>query len=198
MFLRAGMPLDVVNTVLPEHDESLRKIFAPFWNEPQRASFAVAAVVRILAAATSPEYILACHEPRSRFVTRTLAQTGQPSVSAPVVQIPQDPVTWLAEFRPQTNHGPIGLLFLGAGTPLSDLADVLDAGRQHMADTSWIVIEGSNASGVRAAANEFLAGTSAEARYKVILDAETTGIAHPTWGDGLLVLQRGSELGCGR
>ncbi len=203
MFERAGLPLDVMNTVLPETDDALRRITTELSNLPGRSTFATCAVIHKSVQDSATLGSAVCVGATMAFVHVTLhGHLKHPSlwldsrgggleihralqkVKAPAaVEATLD--QWLKDVSPTQS---IGTLAIGSalGNNEPSLFDSVVAATKKIPKGGWLVMESGNLPSRREIASTLIARKWFNLRF----DAQTTAADHPTWGNGLLLLQR--------
>ena len=201
MFARAGLPLDVMNTVLPESDEALRRITTELSDLPGRSTFATTAVIQRAVQDSAHLGVAVCWGSTMAFVHLCLhagqkhkstwvhesdhgleAQRAMQKLAAPPalsMSLPE----WLED----TSES-IGVLTLGNARDEID-ASALDSAvsaAPKMPRGGWIVLEGGNSPSRRECAAKLVA----KKLFKIRFDGQTTAPEHPTWGNGMILLQR--------
>jgi len=203
MFERAGLPLDVMNTVLPETDDALRRITTELSTLPGRSTFATCAVIHKCAQEGATLGSTVCWGATMAFAHMTLhGHLEHPSlwldnsggalethramqrVRAPAA-IAATLDQWLKDASPAQS---IGTLAIGSalGNSEPSLLDSIVAATKKIPKGGWLVMESGNMPSRREIAETLVARKWFNLRF----DGQTTAADHPTWGHGLLLLQR--------
>lgn len=92
------------------------------------------------------------------------------------------------DYFARLHQGSIGVYFYDGWHSEEDQYNGMVIAEPFFSDHCIIVIDDANWAGPRDAANRFL--SERPGKYQVLLDQPTAGNCHPTWWNGLLVLQK--------
>lgn len=211
---RAGLQLEVWMTRLPEEQESMQRRLRGAMRLRRRSTFAIGAIINrgvgempagevflnlgvgsgfALLAAMAGHRCRICIgvdrfarrlSTREAFVRRFRRAKGEGHEFRE-----QD----FRDYLTRECHDPVGYCVCGHLSTYPDQLDALQLVEPHLADRARVLVSNANRPEVREAAAEFLARSRHV--YQVLLDVKTSGSRHPTFGNGLLLIERSGPKG---
>jgi hypothetical protein len=206
---RSRIHLDMWMTVLPEGQESIQRRLRPLCRIRRRSTFAVGALINRGVAELPSQQAFVCLGVEEGFplLAGMAGNRGKCCIGVDLFRRRSTRYVCLDafeqwksprhEFHEQdfrdyfahTHQGPIGLLACMGSRTYRDQVDALRLAEPFMAPAGMVLIDRINAPEIRRAADDFRK-ESARAQ-RVVLDVQTPHPRHPTFGDGVLVLQSG-------
>lgn len=207
---RAGLQLEVWMTRLPEEQESMQRRLRRAMRLRRRSTFAIGAIINRgvgempdgevflnLGVGSGFSLLAAMAGHRRRTCIGVDRLTRRPSSREAFVRRFHRAKGERHEFHEQDfrdyltreHHDPVGYCVCGNLSTHRDLLEALLLIEPHLADRARVLVSNANRPEVRDAAAEFLARSPNE--YHVMLDVKTSRSRHPTFGNGLLLIERG-------
>jgi hypothetical protein len=206
---RSGIHLDMWMAVLPDGQESIQRRLRPLCRIRRRSTFAIGAVINRGVSELPAQHAFVCLGVEEGFplLAGMAGNRGKRCIGVDVFRRRSTRYVCLDafeqwksprhEFHEQdvrdyfahTHQGPIGLLACIGPRTYRDQIDALRLAEPFMAPAGVMLIDRINAPDVRQAVDDFC-NRSARVQH-VLLDIRTPHSRHPTFGDGVLVLQSG-------
>jgi hypothetical protein len=207
-----GFPLDLFNPVLPEREPSVRATLRDLCSIPKMSTFAIGAIVNQAVARMPPEHSfvnvgvwngftflcgLAGNSDRACIGIDNFSQFGGPrdefierfnSRKSPRhLFYDMDYV----EYFTRDHQGPIGVYIYDGEHSYDNQLNGLRAAEPYFADDCIIVVDDTNWCDPWRGTMDFV--TRSRHEYRVLLDHATSGNGHPSFWNGIMVLQRSAH-----
>ena len=209
MLAKFGCHLEIANTRLPENQAETRKQLRPLCRLPRMSTFAIGALIQRAVAELPHDqafvnvgvwhgFTYFCglagnptkrcigidnfshrDSPRTEFLSRLELLGSDRHVF--------HEIDFRRYFR-DVHSGLIGVYFFDGPHTHADHRDALELAEPFFADGCIIIIDDANWSQVRQATDEFRSERAG--RYQILLDRKTSGSGHPTFWNGLMILQK--------
>jgi hypothetical protein len=209
-----GAPLDVFNTALPEAEAETRHALAPTREMPRMSTFALGAVLNRAVAAMPADQVYVnvgvwqgftyfagalgnaekrCigvdnfsgwgkEDVRIAFEDR-LARIGTPSQIMHTMDY--------REYFEKVHHDPIGVYVYDGDHAYEHQLNGLRIAEPYFADGCVVVVDDTNWRDPYGATLDFIA--QSDRRWDMLLDCDTSATGHPTWWNGVMVIQEASR-----
>lgn len=209
---QAGFDLDAWMTILPEGQAPMQRRLRRAMRLRRRSTFAVGALINRAVDGLSPGEVALCLGLGSGFplfaamaghrgttcvgVDRFLGRSRSRKEflerfnrwRSPNHQFHQ---MGSCEYLANVHRGPVGLCLLGGALDYKDRLAALALVEPFLGQGSLLLVEGANASYARRAADAFL--RRSEFEFRPLLDVQTPRSGHPTFGNGIQILERGKR-----
>jgi Methyltransferase domain len=209
MAIARNIPFDMMNTTLPENEVGVKQTLDRVCRMPRMSTFAIGAMINRAVAQMSADAVflnigvwngfsllagMAANEdkacigvdnfsefggPRSQFLQRFERQRGTRHTFREM------------DYRAYFEHehrAPIGVYFYDGDHSYEHQLLGLQMAEPYLTDDCIIFVDDTNSQAPRAATYAFL---SEHGGYRVLLDGRTCANGHPTWWNGIVVVQRG-------
>jgi hypothetical protein len=209
-----GAPLDVFNTALPEGEAETRQALGPICEMPRMSTFAFGAVLNHAVAAMPADQVYvnvgvwqgfmyfagALGNPGKRCIgvdnfsqwskedvrlalEDRLARIGTPSQTMHTMDY--------REYFANVHRDPIGVYVYDGDHAYEHQLNGLRIAEPYLADGCVVIVEDTNSHDPYEATLDFIA--QSDRRWDMLLDCDTSVAGHPTWWNGLIVIQDGGR-----
>lgn len=209
---KSGLNLEMWMTVLPEEQEVMQRRLRPHWRLKGRSTFAIGAIInRAVADLASDQMYLAIGVERGFPLLAGMAGNRKKHCLGLEghFRSPEVREMFLTRFerrrRPEhdfregsfrdylsgRHDGVIGFCSCTGLRTFEDQFDALRMAEPFFAAGALILIHEANRIAIRRGLEAFLSGSAT--RYRSLLDVRTPRSGHPTFGNGVVLLQQGAE-----
>jgi hypothetical protein len=206
---RLGMELDVVIAQLPEGTSAMRRRLRDVCRIPRMSTFAIAAMINEAVRRMPPTHSfvnvgvwhgftllagMAGNADHTCIGVDNFSEFGGPREAfgerfraARSVRHAFHEMDY-REYFARVHQGPIGLYIYDGAHDYDNQRLGLDAAAPHLVPGSVILVDDTNDDQPRRATLDFVAANPG--RYRIILDRRTAVNGHPTWWNGVIVIER--------
>jgi hypothetical protein len=208
-----GAPLDVFNTVLPEAEPETRQTLAPTREMPRMSTFALGAVLNRAVAAMPADQVYvnvgvwqgftyfagALGNPDKRCIgVDNFSEWGKDDVRLALedrlarIGTPGQALHTMdyREYFAKVHRDPIGVYVYDGDHAYEHQLQGLKIAEPHLADGCVVIVDDTNSRHPYEATLDFIA--QSDRRWDMLLDCDTSAAGHPTWWNGLMLIQEAS------
>ncbi len=209
-----GAPLDVFNTALPEVERETRQVLAATREMPRMSTFALGAVLNRAVAAMPADQVYvnvgvwqgytyfagALGNPEKRCIgVDNFSEWGREDVRLALedrlarIGTPSQVMHTMdyREYFSKVHRDPIGVYVYDGDHAYEHQLHGLQIAEPYFAEGCLIVVDDTNARHPYEATLDFIA--QSDRRWDMLLDCDTSVAGHPTWWNGLMVIQEASR-----
>jgi hypothetical protein len=209
---KAGLHLEMWMTVLPEEQPSMQRRLRRVCRLRRKSTFAIGAIINRGVEQLPPGQVFLNLGVGGGFPLLAAMSGHRAKVCIGVDRVAQRPSTREAFFRRferwksprhelyeedfrhylnRVHQGSIGYCVSDNMRTYQDQFDALRLAEPFFADGGLVLVDDINRAEIRQAAGDFL--TASPFEYRVLLDIRTPRSGHPTFWNGVLLLQRGGR-----
>jgi Methyltransferase domain len=211
LFLKANMPLDVLNTILPEQDAQLKTRLKEVCKIPRMATFGVGAMINVAVSNLKPDEVFlnigvwngftflsgVVHNPDKICIgVDNFSEFGGPREAflARFTKFKSKNHFFYdmdyEEYFRNIHQAKIGLYLYDGGHKYEDQLKGLQLAEPYFSDNCIIMVDDTNWPDPSQATYDFI--KQSKNHYEVLLDVKTAGNSHLTYHNGVILLQKAS------
>lgn len=203
------LQFDALQTVLPEQDQDYRKVLAPLTELPRMSTFPIATIIQraVRGLPTGAAYLNIGVWQGYTLLAGMLGNPGSRVIGVDNFsqfkgaregflerfdRLKSDRHSFFEldyrEYFAREHHGPIGFYYYDGDHGYEHQLEGLRLAEPYFTEDCYVLVDDTNWPEPRAGTLDFISGSAN--RYEVLLDQRTAWNGHPTFWNGVMLLQR--------